>query len=111
MQPIRKPTEKELKLLELLIGRAGDFNLPQDWKDNLLVQTMEDGGMGSLLLFPYGTVKEGRLFGEQVSRFQFRDADGIDVIVSLFVDKGGQLFEIDSWKTNFSPLISVPDNI
>jgi len=94
-----------------LVDGSENLNLPSNWKDDLLVQTMDDGGMGSLLLFPNGFVAEKRLFGKEVSRYQFVDADGVDVIVSLYTDKSGKLFEIDSWKVDFSPLIRIPDDI
>lgn len=70
---------------------------------------MDDGEMGSLLLFPEGILNEKRKFGEQVSDFQFKDEDGIDVIASLNLDDNGKLLELDVWKTDFSKLIKLPD--
>ena len=70
---------------------------------------MDDGEMGSLYLFPKGEITEGRVFGEQVSDFQFTDLDGIEVIASLNIDENGELFELDIWKTDFSKLIKFPD--
>jgi hypothetical protein len=108
MQYNRKPTHEEEKLLEFLVGRV-TITLPVDWKEELLVRSMDDGGMGSLLLFPKGELTEKRKFGEQVSEFQFKDQDGVDVIASLNLDDEGNLFELDIWKTDFSPLIKLPD--
>lgn len=104
----RKPTKQEERLLELLVSQSS-ITLPTDWKETLLVSPMDDGEMGSLLLFPEGILNEKRKFGEQVSDFQFKDEDGIDVIASLNLDDNGKLLELDVWKTDFSKLIKLPD--
>ncbi len=72
---------------------------------------MNDGGMGSLLLFPKGIIKKNRLFGKCVSEYQFTDKDGVEVIASLNVDKNEELFELDVWKTDYSPLICFPEKL
>ena len=107
MESSRKAFLQEEKLLEFLIQKAS-INFPSDWKYNLLVQPMNDGGMGSLLLFPDGITKKKRLLGDQVSEHHFKDEDGVEVIASLNVDDEGKLFELDIWKTDFSPLLSIP---
>ena len=38
----------------------------------------------------------------------FTDEDGVKVIASLNVDSDGHLFELDIWKTDFSPLLRIP---
>lgn len=103
----RKPTQREERLLEILIARS-TAPVPQNWKDKLLVRPMDDGEMDSLYLFPDGKI-EHRTFGEQVSDFQFKDLDGVDVIASLYVDIEGRLLELDMWKTDFSKLLQIPD--
>jgi hypothetical protein len=106
----RKPSAQELKLLEKLVS-ATSKKFPGNWKENLLVEVMNDGGMGSLLLFPAGEINSTRLFGSQVSELKFNDADGIEVIVSLNVDQDGKMFELDSWKTDFNALNRIPEDI
>jgi hypothetical protein len=108
MKSNRKPTRQEVALIELLIKKSS-LVIPQNWKDDLLVSYMNDGAMGSLYLFPKDIILKERLFGEQVSEFQFTDLDGIEVIVSLNVDSDGNLFELDIWKTNFEKLLKLPD--
>jgi hypothetical protein len=111
MEARRKLSQSEKKLLELLISRAAELKLSPNWEDDLLVQAMDDGGMGSLLLLPNGIVDKKRLFGGAVSKYEFIDAVGVDVLVTLNLDQDGELFEIDSWKVDFSPLIRIPDDI
>ncbi|MDR1199198.1 MAG: hypothetical protein LBK94_09365 [Prevotellaceae bacterium] len=108
MELNRIPTIQEERLLELLIKKSS-LLIPKDWKNGLLVRNMDDGAMGSLYLFPQGKIFENRMFGKQVSEFQFTDIDGIEVIASLNVDSDGNLFELDIWKTDFGKLIKFPD--
>ncbi|WP_207515252.1 DUF6984 family protein [Longitalea luteola] len=108
MELNRKPTVQELKLLELLVAKSTVL-LPPNWKENLLVCPMKDGGMGSLLLFPNRMRNSERMMGRQVSEIQFTDQDGVQVIASLNVDESDELFELDMWKTDFSKLIKFPD--
>ncbi|MCE2495533.1 MAG: hypothetical protein J4F31_02985 [Flavobacteriales bacterium] len=105
----RKLTPQEENLLSILVKQSSVI-LPTDWKEGLLVRSMNDDGMGSLCLFPKGEIKEDdRSFGESVSEFQFTDQDGIEVIASLNLDNNGDLFELDIWKTDFSKVIRLPE--
>ncbi|WP_044175609.1 DUF6984 family protein [Flectobacillus major] len=106
---IRKALPKEEKLLEYLILKAS-IAILYDWEKKMLVSPMNDGGMGSLKLYPEGVMSEQRQFGKQASEYIFLDEDGITVIASLYLDKKERLFELDIWKTNYSPLISLPSN-
>ncbi|HLP29253.1 MAG TPA: hypothetical protein VK147_11485 [Candidatus Didemnitutus sp.] len=108
MELNRKPTILEGRLLDLLVKKCSK-EIPDNWSDGLLVRPMKDGEMGSLYLYPKGIVNEGRIFGEQISDFQFTDSDGIEVIASLNVDINGYLFELDIWKTDFGKLLRFPD--
>ena len=104
----RKPTSQEERLIEILLQKSF-LEIPKDWKEGLMVRSMDDGMMGSLYLYPRGKIITGRKFGRQISDFQFTDVDGIEVIASLNVDSGGNLFELDIWKTDFGKLIELPD--
>jgi hypothetical protein len=108
MESNRRPTVQEERLLELLVQKSSR-EIPKDWKNGLIVRSMDEGAMGSLYLFPQCKIAENRILGEQVSDFQFTDTDGIEVIASLNVDNDGNLFELDIWKTNFGKLIRLPD--
>ncbi len=108
MELSRKPTIQEERLIETLVKKSS-VTITDNWKDGLLVRPMDDGEMGSLYLFPQGKVIEGRVLGEQVSDFQFKDLDEIEVIASLNLDNAGNLFELDIWKTDFGKLLKLPD--
>ena len=91
----RPLTSKERDLVAFIQGQhsplRGHFGL---------VEEMSDGGMGSLLFA--GSVD--RRFGECIGEAEFNDADGVLVSVALNVDQRGELFELDLWKVDFSPL-------
>ncbi len=106
----RKPTSKELQLIKFLVQRA-DMIWEPEWDDSLLVEPMNDGGMGSLTLFPdQKSFDVKRIFGRQVADCQFTDNDGIVVLPALYLDEQGNLYELDIWKTDFAPLIDFPDH-
>jgi hypothetical protein len=109
MQLIRKPTKKELALLEFLVEMSS-IPIEKDWQENLLVKSMDDGGMGSLLLFPKGIIKYDRKFGYQASEKKIKDSDGIELIASLYLDQKGKIFELDIWKVNFSETLVLKDS-
>jgi hypothetical protein len=103
----RKPTIEEERLLELLINKS-ITPIQKNWKEGLLVRSMDDGEMGSLRLYPNGEINKDLIFGKQVSELQFIDLDSVNVIASLNLDNFGNLFELDIWKTDFSKLIRLP---
>jgi len=107
MQQIRKPSKLEKSVIFLLLNKA-KVKLPEHLADELLVSSMKDGNMGSLNLFPLGTIGKKRTLGFCISQWEFTDDDGIKVLVSLNVDTEGELFELDVWKTNFEPLVKFP---
>ena len=107
---LRKASPDEERLIDELVRRS-TLRLARGWEAELLVETMKDGGMGSLLLFPNGERPGKRAFGGVASELEFKDEDGVDVLVSLNLDKEGRLFEVDSWKVDFKPLTRIPDEL
>jgi hypothetical protein len=107
MESIRKPTHEELQILSQLINKAG-IRVSSNWKQDLLVRPLTDGNMGSLRLITGTEPIEKQSFGSQSADLEFLDADNVTVIATLNLDKKGELFELDIWKTDYSPLISYP---
>ena len=104
----RKPSTDEARLLEFL-GQAARSSLSPSWTDGLLVEEMSDGGLGSLRLRPSGVTSEDQVLHKTLAACQFKDADEIEVIVSLYANKSGVPFELDVWKVDFSPLARIPE--
>ncbi len=106
----RKPTSKELVMIKFL-ARKANILWRSEWDDNLLVEPMDDGDMGSLTLFPdQKSFVVKRNFGRKVADYQFTDNDGVVVLSALYLDEQGGLFELDMWKTDFAPLIDFPNH-
>lgn len=66
----------------------------------LLVNPMNDGGMGSLAI---GYNYDSRQLGQEIAEYMFKDLDGTPVSAALNIDKQGNLYELDIWKVDFSP--------
>jgi hypothetical protein len=106
----RRPSPDEARLLKQLATLAG-MDKPERWLGALLVRPMEDGGMGSLQL-SVDTEEEAREKKAVTCKaaVQFKDEDGVEVIASLNAREDGAPFELDIWKTDFSPLMRIPDD-
>jgi len=107
---LRNPSPAELMLLRFLINEADLLESFGQLLESLEVADMEDGGMGSLRLFPKRLGALDSRFGKCASACQFTDEDGVDVIASLNLDQLGNLYELDIWKTDFGKLIRIPEN-
>lgn len=102
VRPLKDP---EKALLIRLSAQLGDAAPWVDRIDSLRVRELSDGGMGSLYFSSDTERSEGRKFGWRVAELQFDDADGVAIIASLNVDTGGELFELDIWRTDFKRVI------
>lgn len=109
MSTIRPPSAQELSVIATLAQYGASTDALSETLQNLWVKPMSDGGMGSLLLLPRGCSESGRILGEEKVSGEFFDTDGVMVSITLNYDKQGQLFELDVWKVDFSPLCSWPD--
>ena len=104
----REPSLSERRLLRALASRWPSS--PKNWVQRVAVRSMADGGMGSLELLLPDTAEATRKLGRKVADVQFKDSDGVEVIASLNVDEDNMPFELDVWKTDFSPLIRIPES-
>lgn len=105
--PARPLSAKEKALIEKMLRGTACEARGQQQLANTRVQGMVDGGMGSIR-FCAAPSKE-RSFGDEIAEASFRDADGVLVSVTLNTDQFGDLFELDLWKVDFSPLLRLPD--
>jgi hypothetical protein len=91
----RPLTLKERDLVVFILGQSSPLHGHLN-----LVEEMNDGGMGSLRFVGSANRRLGACVGEA----EFDDADGVTVSVALNIDQRGELFELDVWKVDFSPL-------
>src|SRR5437868_5627437 len=109
MNQPRPLSESEYKLISGILARTPDAErlLPQ--LEDLRASEMDDGGMGSLMLFPKTTIERPSSMGGEIVEAEGADADGVPLIISINTDKDGKLYELDVWKVDFSKLIRLPD--
>lgn len=96
----------EVLIVRTLLDRAYEPRWKAVDVESLRVSDMHDGGMGSLL---FETAKPHRVFGRALSEGWFKDVDGIPVLVAMYLDMEDEIFELDSWKVDFSPRRQLPE--
>jgi hypothetical protein len=107
----RQATPDELRLLRALLDRATSEDSTRWRLEALLVRGYNDGAMGSVRLLPGGVDRPSRRFGREIAEIQFHDTDGGWVSAALNLDEQGDLFEVDIWKGDSSPLHQIPADL
>ncbi len=103
----RKINSYEIKIVEK-IAKDAKFSLSKDFP-NFEVIELEDGSMGSIAFIRNDKLYEERKLGGVIGKFDYRDSDGIDILMTLFKDSDGFLYELDVWKGSLEPRISYPE--
>jgi hypothetical protein len=70
------------------------------------VEDMQDGGMGSIRFLPPSVAGSRSLTA--LAEAEYVDADGVLVSIVINGDKRGELYELDFWKVEVSPLKRYP---
>ena len=83
------------------------ISLPTENIDEIKVKPLNDEGMGSLFIIS-DKKEEDRKFEGVLFQQQFVDVDEVPILVTLHADQYGDLFELDIWKADFSPVIKYP---
>ena len=104
MPTVRKLRDEECELIRSLLSEAPARAALEETLSTSCVADMEDEGMGSIRFVR----PEPRSLGKTLAEAQYIDADGVLVSIALNVDQHGNLFEIDFWKTDLSPLRRYP---
>jgi hypothetical protein len=106
MSAWRKLRAEEIGLIAALVRNNPDANKFLNSLPTLLVEDMKDGGMGSLRF--KSEADRARRFGTKIAEAEYTDADGVPVSAAVNLDDHGELFELDIWKADFSPLKRYP---
>ena len=97
----------EVLIMKTLLDRVDEPKWSALDLDALRVSDMNDGGMGSLL---FESAKPFRRYGLTLSEGWFNGEDGLPVLVAINLDKDSEVFELDSWKVDFSPRRRMPES-
>ena len=106
MSAWRKLRKEEVDLIAAILGDSPKANEILPSLPDRLVEDMKDGGMGSLRFMEQANPE--RRFGKKIAEAEFTDEDGIPVSAVVNLDDRDQLFELDIWKVDFSPLKRYP---
>ena len=106
--PLRDLRNDELAIIKKMLAMIPFASKLVTQLTALKVQDMPDGGMGSIKFYN-GQPRSELEYGKAIAEAAFRDADGMPVSLSLSVDKVGELFELDVFKADGSPLVRYPD--
>lgn len=74
---------------------------------SILVEDMQDGGMGGIHFLATGCTE--RHYAKTLAQARYLDDDGVVVSIVITVDQNGELYEVDFWKVDFSPLKRYPE--
>ena len=99
--------ERALVLALASIAKIDNELVSQQALDNARVKDMLDGGMCSIRFAASGD-GTNRSFGNAAGELWYVDADGVVVTFCLNLDNHGDLYEVDGWKVDFSPLKRFP---
>ena len=99
-----RPVEQEL--LEGMLAASGTKFALGVPLQSALVEDMSDGGMGSIRFLP--SADQTNRAAQVIAQGEYVDEDGVPVSIAINADQNGELFEIDFWKVDFSPLKRYP---
>lgn len=106
---IRALRGDERSLIESLLGEVWLKTYAPTGINSLMVEELNDGGMGSLrFIHPGMHENEKQRMSMQVAESQFLDEDGVPILVSINIDEAGRLYEFDIWKVDFSKVLKYP---
>lgn len=101
LRPLRL---EEDSFIPALLQRARDGERLLVQLEHAQVFDMNDGKMGSVQFAGH----DNRFLGSCLVEAQYIDLDGVPVSIVLNADTTGQLYELDIWKADFSPLQEYP---
>ena len=101
--PARNLRLEERMLIAALLSVSHREKL-KDLTPEIQARDLQDGGMGSIRF----DRADPRRFGQEIARAEYEDMDGVLVSITLNIDDRGELFELDIWKVDFSPLKRFP---
>ena len=106
MSAWRKLRKEEAALVTAMVRNSPNADELLRSLSARLVEDMSDGGMRSVRF--RAADNRQRRFGQKIAEAEFTDEDGTLVSAVVNVDQNGELFELDIWKVDFSPLKRYP---
>jgi hypothetical protein len=107
MSNLRLLRKEEAALISAMIGNLPHPNTILSSLRTRFVEDMNDDGMGGVRFASLDN--QVRRAGKMLAEAEFTDEDGVLVSAVVNLDSHGDLFELDIWKVDFSPLKRYPE--
>ncbi|MGI4729889.1 MAG: DUF6984 family protein [Janthinobacterium lividum] len=101
---MRNLKKEELDLIVAILKGKENTDELIEQLPYIMVEEMNDGGMGSLKFV--SSTEKG--FGKAIGEITLSDSDGVPVSFTVNLDKQGNLYELDVFKADFSKLKNFP---
>ena len=98
--------QEEIDLVQALVGTVPKSQFVTEDLTIYEVVDLSDGRMGSIRFLTSN--EKGRGYSGTIAETEYVDEDGVTVSIALSVDNTGELYELDFWKVDFSPLSRYP---
>lgn len=97
--------ESEFLLISKLLDLCkAPYKVQSPLRQILIFDLTDDAGMGSFEFFYDGDY--AREFEKPLIQAETYDTDGRKVMLELSLDNYGYLYQLDSWTSDFNPLVS-----
>jgi hypothetical protein len=91
-------------LVSCLMLRCGYGDRAAEWLERAEFESMDDGSMGGY----YVGGRDRNVPVKVKATASYKDCDGVDVFISLYLDESGVPKEVEFWKVNFDKLLKFP---
>lgn len=103
---MRKLKKEECDLIVFMLRGNSDYSGLCDTLFKAVIKEMNDGRMGSIR-FIYSDSKV-RKFSKEIAEASILDVDNVLMSFTINIDEYGDLFELDVFKVDFSPMKQFP---
>lgn len=103
---MRQLKKEEIELIQYMLLGKPEMEYLLNNLSIYFVSEMDDGGMGSLKV--ESPLKETRKYNGYIADIYLRDVDDIPLVITIYVDTDGDLYELDVWKADSTPLKEFP---
>ena len=102
----RKLLAGEIALIRKLLEFGDRAGLGAQLED-VLVRSLDERSLGCFRFIPADG--RPRKFGDVAATGEAADTDHVLISFALNLDTGGELFELDAWKEDYTPVTALPD--
>ena len=107
MKSNRNLTKEEVDLIEYLAAQA-DYSLCSGWNKVMCAYPITEEKIGPIALLANKNQEYVQHESFDIASCRFIDADKVEVVAYLLVDKDNLMYELDLWKVDNTPIKRIP---